>query len=326
LRWVISYQATGYPVRGIAQTYQNLSSPTSNYNVSLAAVNGSYYTFTTVGQMNNPLPGSQLLAYRNGVLVQSAISNIDGTSAFLLQPYFPYSFVVSAAGYDTLSFNFTPTTTYAMTIHMTATAPLPTYNNSASLFDDVTISVSPSNMTYTTSPFNITMNLTSANSSLEYFGATVYRIVNGTSTVAYTTGNMTNASGGSMNYSVTQAGTYQLKVWFKSVGHDEFDPVFSWVYSLSHRLDDIRASISGFLSAWSWYFLAVVLAMIVAGFISQYSTEGAGAVGLIVLWGATFTSPVGCVVSFGAFCVSPMIATIFTTIMVGAALYIRNPL
>jgi len=59
-----------------------------------------------------------------------------------------------------------------------------------------------------------------------------------------------------------------------------------------------------------------VVSLIVAGFISRFTIDGAGVVGLLVLWFFTVMNPTA--VIFGG--ITIVMATILTTLIVGAGL------
>jgi hypothetical protein len=84
-------------------------------------------------------------------------------------------------------------------------------------------------------------------------------------------------------------------------------------------------------SGWSFYFLGVFVTMLVVGFVSRYTVDGAGVVGLIVLWGFTIMNPSAIIypsgaltcAAAGAICITTTIASILTSIVVVSALYLR---
>ena len=81
------------------------------------------------------------------------------------------------------------------------------------------------------------------------------------------------------------------------------------------------------ISGWGFYFIGVVITMLVVGFVSRYTIDGAGIAGLLVLWGFTLLNPdtaVACVGGLGGACFTPLIATTLTTVVTGAALYLRQ--
>ena len=75
---------------------------------------------------------------------------------------------------------------------------------------------------------------------------------------------------------------------------------------------------------WAYYFIFVVIAMIIGGFVSRYSIEGAGVSTILVLVFATWFFPSGVIYFIGGLNITVLYATVFATIFVGAVMVLRN--
>ena len=199
------------------------------------------------------------------------------------------------------------------------------------MWQDVKYSILPAAF-YVNSPTNITFNITSAAASLQYWGMNVTRLANTSNctippcTIPVCFGNVTIAAGGTLYCTINSTGMYYVTAWFKDGIYQQFDTGVRGIQYInsSFGFGQLRETIAATppLSAWSYYFIAVVVAMVVGGFVSRYTMDGAGLVGLAVLWIFTLLYPGGQLVQLmGSTYITIMYATIITTIAVVAAMY-----
>jgi hypothetical protein len=239
-----------------------------------------------------------------------------------------YQVAVRAAGYTNTSFNFVAGATTSIPITLLSTsAQNVTVPNYQAVFEEVQFTITPA-LRFFTSPQNITYTTSSPNGSLESWGW----IITSNSTVINTQ-TSTTAMGGSIVYLVNQTGTYFVNIWFKAAGFANYTPpayVFTYgnnsgVYSAGQTLQT-GSVISGF----GYYLLAVVLAMMGALWVSQYSPEGAAIVGLLILCAFTFMWSDAVVVELGVDSdgqpngITALMATGFVLLLTMSAFYLRQ--
>lgn len=77
------------------------------------------------------------------------------------------------------------------------------------------------------------------------------------------------------------------------------------------------------IGPWGFYAIALVCAMLAGGYVSRYTIDGAGLVVVATLWFFTFFNPDVCLNTIvGGICITPMLITSFTTVIVVAVLYL----
>jgi len=305
MSWTVTYGAadtntTSYELRGMATTYQNLSSPTSNYNVSLYNVgNGTYYTFIVKDPFNQPIPTATVQSTRNSLVTEILLTNPDGSAALLMQPFFPYTIDITKTGYVPYSFNFTPSTISTINIilepiNVTAVTIYTLQN----LLQDVNFTVLPS-ATYFNTTFNIIYSIQSLSSALTWYAMNITYMNSSNYSQNLTQvffGNASVAAGGFLNYTVpgTAFGTYYVDASFRQANYSDVYTI-QRTYKLTNSTGAQQAAndfnAGNLLGGWTFYFIGVFLAMMAVGFISKYSMDGAGLVALIILWAFTFFSP-----------------------------------
>jgi hypothetical protein len=306
---------------------------------TLNTLEGVYYIFTIKDSYGTGIQNAKVSMLRYSSLKQSfnvieqCLSDFNGGCTFFLEPYTNYKILLEASGYTTQYIDYTPSSVTSVTITLDTSGQsfsLPNYNY---LFNDLTTSLSPTSSLMHNST-DIVFTVASNNSTLEYYGMTIWRTINGTRTQVYTNNISTQPSGGSVLYNVNQSGTYDLEVWAKSQNFTLYDP-FTRPYVFQIRSGLTKASEqligSNEFSGWSFYFLGVFVTMLVVGFVSRYTVDGAGVVGLIVLWGFTIMNPSAIIypsgaltcAAAGAICITTTIASILTSIVVVSALYLR---
>jgi hypothetical protein len=153
----------------------------------------------------------------------------------------------------------------------------------------------------------------------------VTRSYNGTVTTVYNNTVNDSSGGGVMDYNATLPGTYLIRTTFKHTDYSEFTPTpTSFIIGTSQGAGQVIELLNtGFINGWAYYFLAVVIAMIAAGFALRFSPEASGAVGLLVLWIFTFMYPSGVIVTVGGVGLTTLYATILTTVMVLAVMFLK---
>ena len=311
---------------GTARYYVTAS--TGNYTVwgySLNNTLGNYYGFQIKNNMGTIISGSQVTAYRFSnelqawTMVDQEISDSGGMATFYLQPLTPYRLIFISSGYVTLTYDFYPSTTQqiAVTLNLIGTGggggginetgnesyyngsnngsiiqPMPNYQF---LYGDLSYLISPSSGTYHTSTVNVTYTVASANSLLQYWGMAITKVKGGNTSTIYSN-NQTSPAGGSLQYTADDNATYRIAVWMKIQNMTENRP-FPVSFVIANRTSSFQQArehffTTGVISGWVFYVIALICSMLVAGFISRYTYEGAAWIGLIVLWGFTiFMTP-----------------------------------
>jgi len=311
----------------------------NNYTInaySLEVPKGVYYTFQALNQYNIPVQGAIITAYRFApsvaafVPIEQGISDFNGNAIFYLEPYQFYKFVVEAGGYVVLTFDLTPGADTVLEFKLSQTGGtilnIPTYER---IFNDVSYSILPIS-NYQNESFNITYTIASANSELQYYGMNISREFNGTTTQVYNaTG--TAAGGGVLQYTATLNGTYRVDTWFKHQNYTLYQPPqVSYFLSVKQGLGKVKDLLPGLMGGWAYFMVAVAVSLIVAGYISRFTIDGAGVMGLMVLWfftamnpGAVIMGAAGC--SLGTIgCITIVMATALTSVIVMAGLICKQ--
>ena len=307
----------------------------ANYTInsySLQQPKGVYYTFQALDQYSIPISNATITAYRFSVAnqqfvaIEQGITDFNGNAVFYLEPYQFYKFVVSANGYVVLTFDLTPGADTVLEFKLTQAGgtvlAIPTFNR---VFNDVSYTLSPAS-TFQNDTFNITYSISSANATLEYYCMNITREYNGTSAVVYNaTG--TTAGGGILQYTATQNGTYRVSTCFKAQNYTLYEPPkVNYFLSVKQGLSYVKDRLPGMMGGWAYFLIATVISLLVAGYISRYTIDGAGIMGLMVLWFFTVMNP-GAVIMGAANCtlgslgcITIVMATALTSIIVMAGL------
>ena len=315
---------------------------------SLLNISGAYYTFTVQDGYGQPIQGVKISAYRfsnlyqSFVVIEQGITDYTGAATFFLQPYAFYKMTVEQGGYLTLNFDYNPTSITSIILKMANTntgLPIPTFSY---LWDDVAYSVTPG-VAFSTNATNATFQIASNASQLEYFGMQVIRnFPNGSSSVVYSNNVSSQPSGGTITFPITSTGSYQIQTFFKAQNHSAFVP-FSRLFTYSNGSSSFIQARNEYIknqpiTGWTMYLFAVIIALLAAGWSSQYIGDGAGFAALAILWGFTlFMTPLPgsgvsdivlvCMIQTGTVCtaaITPLIATSFTTLAVLAAFVARH--
>ncbi|MDD3906525.1 MAG: hypothetical protein PHS46_08415 [Candidatus Omnitrophica bacterium] len=301
---------------------------------SLDNTSGAYYTFTIEDAYGQPIQNITVTAQRFSNLAQSyvtieqGVSDYTGSVTLFLELFALYQVTIDANGYVPITFEFVPSGTYTVEIALATSngtvITLPTYNR---VFNDVSYSIAPNNGSFFEPSENLSYHVVSSNATLEYYGMEITKKHNGTTTTIYSVNTTTSPSGGLMEIQANDTGVYTVSTWFKAQNYSEYRPN-PRIYYLGNAtgLAGVRETLEGnaLISGWFYYLIAVGVTMLAAGFVSKYSTEGAGAVGLIVLWGFTMLYPHGIIFVAGSVGITIWMATVFTTLMVAAGFYIMK--
>ena len=305
-----------------------------NYLVDTYSINnvdGTRYAFSVVNQYTVPISGVKMSIYRfivakqAWVVVEQGITDFSGYASFYLEPGALYKLVIESDGYVTINVEFTPGTLNPIQIRLQQqggeTLKLPDFEQ---VFNDVSYSVAPKvfyNTNATTAQFQVSSN----SSMLEYYGMELTRYYNGTTTTLYNVTVNSSPSGGIMNYTTNLTGEYVMQYFFKHENYTEYRPLpvkfFVGVGGSANSAKDLLST--GFLNGWAYYFFALVISMVAAGFALRYAPEASAAAGLLVLWAFTYLYPSGIVVTLGSMGITILLATSFTTLMVIAAFMLK---
>lgn len=297
---------------------------------------GAYYTYKINDQYGQPVQGVTITAQRFSnanqayVTIEQGITDVTGSATFFLQPFILYQFTTSMNGYVPLSFQFVPSGTTSITLVLAGSngsvISLPTYQR---VFNDVSFAISPNNVTFSQPNLTLGFQVVSTNGTIQYYGMQVIKKYNATTTTVYSQNISGQPAGGLLQYTATDNGEYDVVTWFQSANYSEYRP-YTRMYFVGNAsgLAYARSLLANdaLISGWSYYFIAVIVSAVAAGFVSRYTWEGAGPVGLIVLWIFTLLNPNATIVCLAGAtaCVTPVTATIITTLMVVAGLYVTK--
>jgi hypothetical protein len=324
-----TYLASGYPIRSYIISNGSTLTPT-NYTRYLGA--GAYtYTFSIMNQYGGAIEGAyiEITKFNNGTNSWEIVSNLNtdytGSSGINLVPFSLYRVSITKAGYTPITFDFTPTTVYSVDIYLSSLSQaITSIAGAEAVLDDVVVVLMPNNQTFFTNNTNITYGIVSNSSSLEYWGIRITKDYNGTSTVVYTL-NSTNATGGLVIYTTNGTGYYRVKAWWKHQNYSLYDPSIMVYIGPSTGLGYARSLFGNLMNPFTFYLLAIIFTAVVVGWVSQYTTDGAGLVGLVILWGFTlFNMNATLVCLVGDACITPFLATSLTTIVVIAGFYVKQ--
>lgn len=291
---------------------------------SLDMDRGVFCTFSTVNSFGSLIPSAIISAYRYdvakgaSVIIEQAITDSLGKAVLFLEPGIGYN-VITTSGTLTNTIMLTPGLTCTVPITLTQLNPNVPIQNYQQWYNDIFVKVQPSNGYNTNISFDINLSITSANSTLNYFGWQITQ--NGT---VVDTVNITGSpAGGNINYTATINGTYQMIYWFQSGSYTEVrSSTFIYYLNPTSQFQTAGQIINAgqFMSPFGFYIVALLLATIAGGYMARYSLEGGGLVALAVLWGFTFLYPDGVIVAP----LTTWMVTTLTTIAAGAAFFVRS--
>jgi hypothetical protein len=311
-----------------------LSGLAANFSIDEWTLNsnlGAYYSFTIKNRYGVALPDVKVSMLRFStlkqafVVIEQCLSDFNGGCVFFLEPYSPYKILIEAEGFVTQYVDFVPSSVTTINIALDPSGTsftLPNYNY---LFDDITTALTPTS-TLINNATNISYTVTSSGSHLQYYGMDVWQTVNSTRQLVYSNNISGSPTGGIEIFEVNESGRYDVEVYIKHENYSVYIPFtrhyqFQVKSGLVKSRDTLQATDD--LSGWGIYFFGVVITMLVVGFVSRYTIDGAGIVGLIVLWGFTAIAPDAVIYEAGAIAITTTIASIITSIATVGALYLR---
>ena len=143
-----------------------------------------------------------------------------------------------------------------------------------------------------------------------------------------------SSTGGVLNYTVpaNDTGTYNVIIYLNSskyggylAGNAFFLYNQSNMFSITPARTAFASSVNGAVGGWGYLLLGVIITLVSVGFASRYSQDGAGFVGLIVLWGFAAFNPGAVVVLVPALGgITVMMTVLVTTAAVVGAYLLRN--
>lgn len=273
---------------------------------SLLSTVGTYYTFNSINEYGVAVSGVKVSAYRfsnakqTWVVVEQGLTDVSGNAVLFLEPLNLYRVVVERNGYVNLNFDFMPTATTTIQFRLTSsTSEIIELPNFEYVFDDVSYSLSPGNTTF----FNnttLSYQVSSMNSSLEYYGMKVYSM-SPTKTLLYTSNVSTSPSGGMLNFTTNGTGQYLVEGFFKHQNETIFSDSKTFYQNVRTGTAKIQDQFrtGNLISGWGYYLFALVIAMLVGGFVARWTPDGGGVAGLIALGVFTYLNPVAVVADLG---------------------------
>jgi len=317
-----------------------LSGLTNNFTINAYSLEnglGVYYTIKITDEFGQPVEGAKVSAYRFSplfsafVVIEQGITDSTGNTVLYLQPFVLYRLTIEQAGYVTMNFDFTPTAVTSVDIRLSSAKSPLKLPNFYYLWEDISYSLTPTT-SFSTNETNISFQISSNSSSLEYFGLEVISLLpNGTKTTVYSNNISGQPSGGIITYPITTQGSYLINPYFKHKNFSEHVP-FSKTFKYQNETMGFIKARELFIetqpiAGWVFYLIAVVCAMLAVGFASKYVGDGAGLAGLAVLWGFSLFNPsveIVCAAGINGACITPIIATTFATVATIAALYAKQ--
>jgi hypothetical protein len=311
----ISISSTGYSA--IPRNYYTTISPAISLNLVaylLADAVGIYDTFVVIDYNGNPIQGALITVNKligsAYVAVEQETTDSAGSALFFLDPSTTYQVLATASGYlFAVDVDGVPQPWF---YHQPNPRIQPTYIHMlrsggtaqnlfglTTLFGNVTFLLLPEEYIHNQS-FLISFTILDSAGELQWYGMTVvYR--NSTNTTIVNTSNLTAPSGATLLYTTSnQSGFYDVYTWFKKTGFDEYDAtVKTYVITNSTGFGNVGA----YMLSWSMLTLqliALLITIMVVGFMARFSMIVAGAIGLACLamfclvgffswiwWGAT---------------------------------------
>lgn len=318
-------------------TRELFSGLTNGYSLNFYSLDtglGNYYTFTVKDAYGQLVPDVLVSAYRfipnvnvQGIVAQG-VSDFAGTVTLYLQPFVPYTLVVTSSNYATISSLYTPGTNTNPVIQLGATgAQTIVMPNWYYEVNDISWTTTPQNLTVYNAT-NVTFQISAAHSDLLYFGFNVSRANYSNLTAVCNQQINSSPGGGILNCSITVPGNYLIQPFWRVQNYSERNPVpktltYSNGTMFQSAFDTFAASQP--IGPWGFYAIALVIAMIAGGWVARYTIDGAGLIVCAVLWFFTLFNPNACLIPLMTgmdYCISPIIITTFTTLATVAALFL----
>jgi len=258
---------------------------------------GLYYTLTIVNAFNNPQTGYLASAKRYSteelsyVTIEQGITDSAGNVIFFLEPTILYK--INIIDLETneviIEFDLVPGTTTNIELVMD-TSEKSSYYDENFMYKDVTWSLSP-----TTSFFRndteVEYTVTSASGTLEESGILITKS-NSTGTYHVYNVTSTQPSTVTFNYTFTEVGKYTFNYYWTINNYTTYANFYYYQYGGNSTMVTAQDYLDEFkLSGWSYYLIAVIVAMVFMVYTSRYSFTGASVIGLIILWAFTIFAP-----------------------------------
>ena len=206
----------------------------------------------------------------------------------------------------------------------TIVMPASNFTIGAGIWGDVTYSLTPG-VNFVNQSTNVVFLIASNLSKLGYYAMniTYYNTSTGNTTQAFFQ-NVSNApGGGTLQYTMNYNGTYHIVVFFSESGQAFMMP---WVIQFGNNegLNNVAIELQANppISGFGWYFIALCVAVIVAGFVSRYTVSGAGLAALGVLWIFSLLYAGVPVLQIGMVPLDGIAITTLATVMVFAGLFL----
>jgi len=309
--------------------------PLSGY--SLLIPRGQYFTFTVTTSMSNPILNATITATRFSpdnaayVTIEQGLTDSQGKATLFLESNILYKMSIVADEYNPLTFDYVPIngSNYISAVMRT---------NATVIFNSIPVGYN-NNIMYGLFPppgnYNNTINLSfviiDPDATLEYYGIDIYRRDSrGYETLWYNNTVYGQPYGGTITVNLPTNYSYRPYKYFKVFNQTEYHiiddsyligSVQKAFAAIAEKLQD-----TGFIKGWYLYFIGIFFAMLSVGFVSKYSPEGAGVIGLIVLWGFTMFAPAAVILdmSIAGTPIQAWMVSTLTTVCVGAVMYLRQ--
>jgi len=304
---------------------------------SLLTTKGQFFTFTITTSLGNPIANATITATRFSpdnaayVTIEQGITDSQGKAVLFLEGNILYKISTVAIPYNLLAFDYVPINgsnfiTVVMRTNATVNyTPIGVNYNQQIMFYQL-----PPPGNYNNS-INYTFTIIDPSATLEYYGIDIYRRDGrGQEILWYNNTVYGQPNGGTINVTLPTNYSYRPYKYYKGFNQTEYHindenyilgSMQKAFAAIAEKLQD-----SGFIKGWYLYFIGIFIAMLSVGFVSRYSPEGAGVVGLIVIWGFTMFAPAAVILTVsqtGTEIQAWMISAV-TTFCLGAVMYLRQ--
>jgi hypothetical protein len=267
-------------------------------NISL----GAYYSFSATIASGLTIQGARITAYRYNpslsqyVVVEQAVSDITGFGSVFLQPLQQYRICIDAPGYAVACFDFVPSTVTSITVQLSTLSSgnliLPDFEL---MWNDVSYYFTPQEGRYNASSIRTEFSVLSNTSSLRAYGYNLQKYgPDGVTLLPVYNNTGSSPIGGILNYTANESGKYYACGWFLVANYSNYTTcnVF-WLTLGASQFEKAKAYFDNQppISGWLYYLIAMICALVAAGYAAKFSFSIAGATGLIVLAGFTMLYP-----------------------------------
>lgn len=320
--------ANGYLPHTMFRENKNYSSNITFYDVYLTnSSKGSIYTFQTQNQYGSAVAGAEVKILQGAIELYKGLTDETGSMLASLVELGIYQISATKDGHVPASFNFIAGAVTLIPISLpTTTSSNITLPDFEEVFKHVQYTLTPT-QSYFKTPQNITYTITSDNDILENFGMSIIK----DDSIIYKQ-TSSNNSGGKLVFLVNEHGTYTVNIWFKANGFEKYTPTsYIFTYGASGGVSNAGDLLktNGVISGFGYYIIAVVIAMMGALWINQYSPPGAIFVGILILCAFTFMWSDAVVITLnetenGKEGVTSLMLTIFATLTSVSIFYLKQ--